>query len=531
MFKVIKKLGLGRFVILLTIIILYSLAAFIPVKFMQSMIDAVYLDSYQKAIKQILISGTFYVVFQALSQFLYALYNFCGDKYQNEYARDIRNNVFEHILEVNDLKIKAVEKSKLSNGIIEDTQYISENYYRILIDCMVSVVNFVIGFIFLTSINLYLALIIIPLGLVTSFCSKKIENYTEKNVALQKETTEKNWKLFSEGIQGINNIKVFDEHGNYLKKIKKVSGELCNINVKQSKIQNFGGGIIGTLYMMTIAVIMLVSAIFVLNGSLSFGGLLAIVMYNHMLVDPLLNIIEARQKLIRLNISVARIEQILKMEKLKKEKKDIAVNKVSFENVSFSYGDKSVIENFNYVFEKGKSYCLEGKTGTGKTTILNLLVGYLTPDNGKIKIVSDDDSEYENIILNRVSYMLQNGYLFNATIEENIKFANPKISDEEMDELLTKCCLLEVKERVGKEIGNDGNRLSGGERKRVQLAVCLAKKDCEVYVFDELSSALDKNTFDAIKNNIQEYLKNKIAIFVEHYNIEKELYDDVIRLC
>ena len=92
---------------------------------------------------------------------------------------------------------------------------------------------------------------------------------------------------------------------------------------------------------MTIAVIMLVSAIFVLNGSLSFGGLLAIVMYNHMLVDPLLNIIEARQKLIRLNISVERMEQILKLEKLKKEKKDIAVDKVSFENVSFSYGAKS----------------------------------------------------------------------------------------------------------------------------------------------------------------------------------------------
>lgn len=124
-----------------------------------------------------------------------------------------------------------------------------------------------------------------------------------------------------------------------------------------------------------------------------------------------------------------------------------------------------MIENFNYVFEKGKSYCLEGKTGTGKTTLLNLLVGYLTPDNGKIKIVSDDDSEYENIILNRVSYMLQNGYLFNATTEENIKFANPEISDDEIDELLTKCCLLEVKERVGKEIGNDGNRLSG-ERER-----------------------------------------------------------------
>lgn len=290
----------------------------------------------------LIISGILYMVFQFLSQFLYASYNYYSEKLQNEFARDIRINTFRHLLRADELKLKNVEHSKLSNGIIEDTQYISENYYKVLVTFIVSIVNFVIGLVFMTSINLYLALLIIPLGLVTSICSNKIEAKTEKNVEMRKTVTERTWKLFSEGIRGIKNIRLYDRDNRYYKEVDTISSDLCKINVRQSRIEQYGNCVIGTFYMLTIAVIMLVAAIFVLGEKVSFGGLLAIVMYNHMLVDPLLNLIEARQNLIKLKISVSRLEKVLTIDPLDKEVNNVVINQIKMDNISFAYDNKNI---------------------------------------------------------------------------------------------------------------------------------------------------------------------------------------------
>ena len=295
-------------------------------------------------------------------------------------------------------------------------------------------------------------------------------------------------------------------------------------------IEQYGGCIIGTFYMFTIAIIMLVSAIFVLGSKVSFGGLLALVMYNHMLVDPLLNLIEARQNMIKLKISVSRLENVLTIDKLDKEVNNTSINQIKMDNISFAYDTKKILSNFNAIFEKGKKYCIVGKTGTGKSTLLNLITGYLTPDAGSITIVSNAGTCYENMIPERISYMLQGGYLFNTSIKENIRFANPSMKQEQLDKLVEECCLKEVCERVTENVGDDGELLSGGERKRVQLAICLAKSNSDVIILDELSSSLDKATYVEIMKNISEYFEDKIVIFVEHYYTESEYYDEVIKL-
>lgn len=528
--KIFKTMGIKKGSLMILLIVAYSLSAFIPIRYIQRMIDGINISNYEKALMEIIISGILYMIFQFLSQFLYATYNYYSEKLQNEFARDMRITMFGHLLSADELKLKNVEHSKLSNGIIEDTQYISENYYKVLVTCIVSVVNFVIGFVFMTSINLYLSLLIIPLGMITSFCANKIEAKTEKNVTLRKEVTEKTWKLYSEGIRGIKNIRVFDRENRYYNEINTISSELCKINTRQSMIEQYGGCIIGTFYMFTIAIIMLVSAIFVLGSKVSFGGLLALVMYNHMLVDPLLNLIEARQNMIKLKISVSRLENVLTIDKLDKEVNNTSINQIKMDNISFAYDTKKILSNFNAIFEKGKKYCIVGKTGTGKSTLLNLITGYLTPDAGSITIVSNAGTCYENMIPERISYMLQGGYLFNTSIKENIRFANPIMTQEQLDKLVEECCLKEVCERVTENVGDDGELLSGGERKRVQLAICLAKSNSDVIILDELSSSLDKATYVEIMKNISKYFEDKIVIFVEHYYTESEYYDEVIKL-
>ena len=126
--------------------------------------------------------------------------------------------------------------------------------------------------------------------------------------------------------------------------------------------------------------------------------------------------------------------------------------------------------------------------------------------------------------------MTQSGYLFNKTIDENIRFANPNIDEEKLALIKSDCCLDEVCNRVKDTIGDDGKLLSGGERKRVQLAICLAKQNSDVLIFDELSSSLDEAIYEKTINNLNKYAKDRIVIFIDHHNKFSGYYDEIIEL-
>lgn len=527
--KVLKNISFSKAVFLLILILIYSFSSYIPIIFIERMIDSIDLPEASDALFKIFMSGIFYIIFQLFSQLFYALYNYYSEKQQNIYASKIRTDIFNTLLHSDELSLNRIDYSKLSSSTIQDTQYIADNYYKVIVKGIAATINFIIGFIFMSSISLYLSLIIIPLGLITSFCSNKIEKLTDKNLKNQKRITEKTWKLFGEGIRGIKTIKIFDLNNRYYSKVQKVSDELCETNITQSKIENLGSFVIGSLYMMTIALIMLFSSIFVVYKWISIGGLLALVMYNHMLVDPLLNLIETKQQMMKLNISISRIENILSIAKVNRQHSDIEIDQVEIKHVSFSYENKEIFKDFSLELNKGHKYCIVGETGKGKSTLLNLITGYLKPAKGKI-VYKNRNTEISNIIPNRVAYMTQAGYLFNKTIDENIRFANPSIDEQKLALIKSDCCLNEVCQRVKGAIGDDGMLLSGGERKRVQLAICLAKQNSDILLFDEPSSSLDELTYEKIIKNLDKYSKDKIVIFIDHRNKFSGYYDEIVEL-
>lgn len=527
---ILKTMGAKRFLFLLIFILAYSFSAFIPVFFIQKLIDSIDSVATNDAIFHIIIYGTLYMLMQLLNQLFYALYNYICDKYQNQYAEKTRQQIFCAILEADEISYKKEDFGQLSSKIIEDTHFISENYYSTTVMGVVSIINFFIGFWFMSTISLYLSLIIIPLGLVSSFCSNRMVKMTEKNLDMQREITEQSWKLFGEGIRGIKHIKLFDRNGSYFQKIKSISNRLCLVNIKQSKIENFGNFVVGTLYMVTIGIIMLVSAIFVLYGYITFGGLLALVMYNHMLVDPLLQLIETQQMMVKLNISNQRIQKILNLKGYERNRESTSICAIRAEHITFGYEGKWILSDFNYEFTRGKTYCIVGETGSGKSTLVNLLAGYLSPQIGSVIYVSPNKREVRGCIPTRVSFLAQDGFLFNATIDENIRFANPKMAETQLAHLKEICSLTEVCSRIQDTIGDNGNKLSGGERKRLLLAICLAKEDSDVLIFDELSSSLDHHTYQKILKAIEPLFMDKIVIFIEHYRIEKDVYDALIEL-
>lgn len=527
--KIRQTLCYKKGLLIIITILFYSLFSYIPIIFMERLVDSVNISDSSLALKTIIISAGLYMFFQLLSQLFNALNNYYCDWLQNRYASKLKVDIFNSLIETDDLYYKTSDFSKLTSSVLEDTLYISNNYYKSLIVILISITNFIIGFVFMSHINLYLSLLIIPLGLITAICSKKMDVITQKNLVKQKDFTEKSWKLFGEGIKGIKLIKVFDNN-QYIDSIAENSSELCEVTIRQSFIDNFGGFVIGTLYMVTIGMILMISSIFVYKKIISFGGLVSMVMYNHMLVDPLLNFIEAKQKLTKLKITDDRISEILRYKKIEKEKTYSIIEKIILKDINFKYNTKQIFKNFSFSFKKGKKYCIMGKTGQGKSTLVNLIAGYLSPNSGEVYYLDEQEKRIDNQIPMRISFLLQDSYLFNMSIEDNIKIANPEVTTKQIKKLINDCCLDEVYERVKYDIGDNGNLLSGGEKKRLLLAMSLAKRNYDVIILDELSSSLDKNTYYKILKNIKSYLDNKIAIFVEHYHVEGEYYDEFIKL-
>jgi len=197
--------------------------------------------------------------------------------------------------------------------------------------------------------------------------------------------------------------------------------------------------------------------------------------------------------------------------------------KIYVNDVVYSYDDK-VIFKYNFFIKSRQKVLIYGNSGSGKTTLFNLLSGFLLPSNGKIllgnKSVHDDVSSY----LKKVSYITQDGLLFEGTIFNNISFKQkPTSTDLKIIKQIYKICRLDnfitFDEIFLKKIDFNAKILSGGQRQRIIIARCLYKKP-KLLLMDEPTSALDKRSEIYILNNIFKYLKNSTIIIISHSNLK-----------
>ena len=189
------------------------------------------------------------------------------------------------------------------------------------------------------------------------------------------------------------------------------------------------------------------------------------------------------------------------------------------ENVSFSYGKRNVIENLNLTIPQKSSVALVGQTGSGKSTIIKMIMGLLKYEKGHVKIGNDElkdlslDSYYDH-----VSYVSQEAPIFDGTLRENLVF-DKQVDDEKIIEVLRLVHLEKFYEKLEKgldtELGEKGVKMSGGERQRVALAR-LFFEDSSIVILDEATSAMDNLTEKAVMKNILERLHDKTLIIIAH---------------
>lgn len=262
------------------------------------------------------------------------------------------------------------------------------------------------------------------------------------------------------------------------------------------------------------------------QGIMQVGDMLAFIQYTMQIVMSFLMISMISVMLPRASVSANRIMNVLETEldiKDKETTKKLDSSKkglVQFKNVSFRYpdADTELLEDINFTAESGKTTAIIGSTGSGKSTIVNLIPRFYDVTGGELLVdgvnVKDlSQKELRDVI----GFIPQKGILFSGTIESNIKYSNPNMSDQKMQEAAEIAQAIEFidgkEDKYKSEIAQGGSNVSGGQKQRLSIARAIAK-DPEIFVFDDSFSALDFKTDVALREALAKRTQNKTCIIV-----------------
>lgn len=262
------------------------------------------------------------------------------------------------------------------------------------------------------------------------------------------------------------------------------------------------------------------------EGIMQVGDMMAFIQYTMQIVMSFLMISMVSIMLPRASVSAKRINEVLETEPLikdKKETKKLDPSKkglVEFKNVCFKYpdADTEILEDIDFTAEPGKTTAIIGSTGSGKSTVVNLIPRFYDTTEGEIYVDGvnvKDVSQKE--LRNVIGFVPQKGTLFSGTIESNIKYSDENMSDEQMisaAEIAQATEFIENKEEKYKSpISQGGGNVSGGQKQRISIARAIAKNP-EIFVFDDSFSALDFKTDSKLREALAEKTENKTVIIV-----------------
>lgn len=262
------------------------------------------------------------------------------------------------------------------------------------------------------------------------------------------------------------------------------------------------------------------------DGIMQVGDLMAFIQYTMQIVMSFLMISMISIMLPRAQVSAKRIMEVIECEpsiKDKEKTKNVDENKkgyVEFRDVSFRYpdADTEILEDISFTAKPGETTAIIGTTGSGKSTIVNLIPRFYDVTGGELLIdgVNVKDLSQKDL-RSRIGFVPQKGVLFFGTIESNIKYGNPKLSDKKMEEaaeIAQATEFIESKPNKYKEsIAQGGSNVSGGQKQRLSIARAIAT-DPEIFVFDDSFSALDLKTDSKLRAALKEKTENKTVIIV-----------------
>ena len=438
---------------------------------------------------------------------------------------DLKNEVYQKYQTLSLSFYKKHATGDLMNRISEDISRVR----MYLGPCLMYAINITILFTLviqrMISISNYLtAYVILPLPLLAIsvyFVSNNINRRSEKVQAQLSEIT----TISQESFSGIKIIKSFNNQkdiiNNFINNCKKYTKRQLQL----VKIEALFFPLIITMIGCSTILTIYIGGLESLKGNITTGNIAEFIIYINMLAWPIASIGWVTSLIQRAAASQERINNFLflKPDIKNNQAKNTTINgDIVFQNVCFKYPDNNIqaLTNINFSIKSGDKIGIFGKTGSGKSTLVNLICRFYNINYGEITINNTPIQELNLYNLRKsIGYIAQDTYLFSGTIAENITFSSNQIDEKRMTQAAKQAGILEeiknFKNGFNTIIGERGVQLSGGQRQRISIARTLYTNP-DIYIFDDCLSAVDINKEKKILNNIIEETKNKTAIIISH---------------
>ena len=476
-------------------------------------------------IKHIAIILTIMYITSALSTFVQSI---IMTNVSNWFAKSLRTRISEKI---NKLPLRYFDLNPIGDvlsRVTNDVDTIAQSMNQSLISLISNIVLFIGTIIMMFTTNWIMALTAIGATLIGFVLMFIILGKSQKYFLARQEELGKLDGHIEEIYSGINIVKVYNGQEEANKKFDELNKKVYEANRKSQFLSGLMNPIMQFIGNFGYVAVCIVGALLTMNGSISFGVIVAFITYVRLFTNPLAQIAQAMTSLQSTAAASERVFDILDAKEMPAEEnitkvldKTKAKGKIEFENIVFQYDNnpKPTIVNFSAVAKPGQKIAIVGPTGAGKTTIVNLLMKFYDLTSGDIKLdgISEKDLKRSNIH-DLFTMVLQDTWLFEGTIKENIVYNNKDVTDEEVENVCKVVGLDHFIKTLPKGYDTElleNENVSAGQKQLLTIARGMLQK-APFLILDEATSNVDTRTEELVQKAMDKLTEGKTSFIIAH---------------
>lgn len=385
--------------------------------------------------------------------------------------------------------------------------------------------------------NWQLTLVTLVISPVIAFVLRKISQSMKSIVASSQQSIGTMLVRVQETYEAQRVVKVYNNYSREISRFEEVNNSIKKITLQMMKMSSMGSPITQLITMVGVAIVVAVALFEAQHGILTMGEFITFLSAMLLMMQPLKQLTNLNATFVGIAVAAQSIFYTMD-EALENDNGSKTVDRVQgnlvFENVYLKYPESNefALKNFNLNVKAGESIALVGQSGSGKSSLVNLLPRFWEPTEGRILLDGDDYRELTlESLRNQIAVVSQDVVMFDDTIRANIAYGVPNATDEEIYKVIEAAALTEfiqsLPQGLDTPIGEAGNRLSGGQKQRISIARALLKNS-PILILDEATSALDSESEHHIKVALEHLMKGRTCFTVAHRLSTIETADRII---
>ena len=445
---------------------------------------------------------------------------------KNGVLTDLRNNIYKHIIELPVSFYSKRKKGDIMARVLGDINEMQNSFFILLELIVREPLTIIFSLVVMFSLSWQLSIFVLLFIPISGFLISSIGKRLKRQSLRAQQESGQLISTVEETLTGLKIVKSFNAEIVFKKRFTDSADRILKLVNKIGLKNNLAGPLSEVLGIITIAILLwyggkLVIIEKVIEGT-TFIGFMALA---YGILTPAKAISKASYRVKNGVAAADRVFEVLYHEDTMPDYKNALelsgfIEKIELKNVSFKYENEYVLKDFSMTVKKGQSVALVGQSGSGKSTIANLLTRFYDVNKGTISI---DGNDIKNItktsLRSQIGLVTQDSILFNNSIKNNLKIGKDSATDEEIIEALKVAnaweFVKELPEGIKTNIGDAGNSLSGGQKQRLSIARAVLK-NAPVMILDEATSALDTESERLVQDALENMMKNRTSVVIAH---------------